>query len=100
VKNLYSFLPREGFLETDPMARVKLPRKPQTVVVSLSDKNAEKLLARPDKSKPTGYRDYAMMATFIDTAMRLSEVTDLDLHNVDYEENLLNIRGKMLIFIF
>ena len=94
VKNLYSFLHREGFLKTDPMAKVKLPKKPQTVVSTLSEKESEKLLAQPDKATPTGYRDYTMIAAFIDTAMRISELTSLDLANVDYEQNLFKIMGK------
>ncbi len=94
VKNLYSFLHRESFLRNDPMAKVKLPKKPQTVVSTLSEKEAEKLLAQPDKATPGGYRDYVLMVTLVDTAMRLSELTGLDLASVDYDQNLLKIRGK------
>ena len=77
IRAFFGFLSREEFIEKSPMAGVKLPKLPDKVIPTLSEKEAEKLLAQPDKSSDEGFRDFALILTFLDTGVRLSELASL-----------------------
>ena len=96
IRAFFGYLHREGFIEANPMAGVKMPKVPETVVPTFSEKEIEKLLAQPDKSSNEGFRDYAIMLTFIDTGVRLSELATLKASDIDYEQNLFRVMGKGL----
>jgi len=44
-----------------------MPKVPRNVVPTFSAKEIEKLLAQPDKQTDRGFRDYALLPTFVDT---------------------------------
>jgi len=73
-----------------------MPKVPETVVPTFSEKEIEKLLAQPDKSSDEGFRDYAILLTFVDTGVRLSELANLKASDIDYEQNLFRVMGKGL----
>jgi len=94
IRAFFSFLKREGFVENNVMEKVKMPKVPEMVIPTLSEKEVEKLLAQPDKSSNEGFRDYCILLTLIDTGERLSELANLKTDDVDYEQNLFRVMGK------
>ena len=76
------------------MEKVKLPRLPELVIPTLSEKEVQKLLAQPDKQSNEGFRDYAILLTFIDTTVRLSELAELKASDIDYDQSLCKVIGK------
>lgn len=94
IKAFFSFLEREEFIPSNPVKKVKLPRLPEMVVPTFSEKEIGKLLAQPDKHRNEGFRDYAILLTFIDTAVRLSELAGLKAADIDYEQNTFLVMGK------
>ena len=71
-----------------------MPKVPRKVVPTFSDKEIEKLLAQPDKQTDRGYRDYALLPTFVDTGARLSEIANLRIDDVDLEQGYLKAMGN------
>jgi site-specific recombinase XerD len=94
VKSFFGFLHRNEFIETNPVAKVKLPKVPETIVPTFTEKEVEKLLAQPNKGSNEGFRDYAFMLTLVDTAIRLSELSELEVDNIDIEQNVFKVMGK------
>ncbi len=94
IRAFFGFLYREGFIETNPMERVKMPKVPEIVVPTFSEKEIERLLAQPNKHSNEGYRDYSIMLTLIDTGIRLSELAGLKVDGIDYEQNYFRVMGK------
>ncbi len=94
IKAFFGFLQREDFIENNVMAKVKMPKVPETVVPTFSEKEVEKLLAQPDKNSNEGFRDYCLLLTLIDTGIRLSELASLNAVSIDYEQNLFKVMGK------
>jgi site-specific recombinase XerD len=94
IKAFFGFLKREGFIENDTMAKVKMPKVPETVIPTFSEKEVERLLAQADKSSNEGFRDYCLLLTLIDTGIRLSELANLKTDDINYEQNLFRVMGK------
>jgi len=84
IKAFFSSLSREGFTQTNPMEKVKLPKLPELVIPTLTEKEVEKFLAQPNKQSSQGFRDYAILLTFVDTTVRLSELAELKASDIDY----------------
>ena len=94
IRAFFGFLHREGFIESNPMEKVKMPKVPEILVPTFSQKEIEKLLAQPDKHSNEGFRDYSILLTFYDTTVRLSELAELKAADIDYEQNLFKVMGK------
>ena len=94
IRAFFGFLHREDMLESNPLEKVKMPRVPQKVVPTFSERDLERLLVQPDKQTDTGFRDYALLLTFVDTAARLSEIATLKVDGVDLKEGYLKVMGK------
>ncbi|MFC1963410.1 tyrosine-type recombinase/integrase [Chloroflexota bacterium] len=94
IKSFFSFLAREELLEENSMRKVKIPKAPLKVMPMFTEPELERLLAKPDKKSHEGYRNYTLMLTLIDTAIRLSELTGLCLQDVDLTNGYLRIMGK------
>ena len=64
------------------------------VIPTFSEKEIEKLLSQPDKSRNEGFRDYCILLTLIDTGERLSKLAGQKTDDIDYEQNLFRVMGK------
>jgi site-specific recombinase XerD len=94
IRAYFGFLEREGFISLSPLSKVKLPKTPNLVVPTLSTKEVNRLLAQPDKNTPIGFRDYALLLTLIDTGGRVSEIVNMKLGDIDFEQNFITVLGK------
>jgi site-specific recombinase XerD len=80
IRPFFVWLLEEGEIRENPMARMHKPRLPEYAPAILSDEQLRALLkaCRPrDKGDFAGYRDTAIILTFLSTGARLSEVANL-----------------------
>ncbi len=96
IKAFFGFLKREGFIENNVMARVRMPKVPEVVIPTFSEKELAKLLSQTNRGTNGGFRDYCLLLTLIDTGIRLSELANLKAGDIDYEQNLFRVMGKGL----
>jgi len=94
VRAFFGHLHREGFIDDNPMQKIKMPRVPKKVVPTFSEKDLVKLLSQAQRHTDRGFRDYALMLCFLDTAARLSEIASLRLDDVDFDNGYLLVLGK------
>jgi integrase/recombinase XerD len=94
IKAFFSCLLREGLIEANPVANVRMPRTPTKVAPTFSEQEIQRLLASPDRKTYTGFRDYALMLTYLDTSARLSELADMAVSDVDFENGYIRVLGK------
>lgn len=94
VKSFHRFLVREGITVNHPTASLPLPRIPERLpdVVSIDD--VDRLLSQPFPEGPSGYRDRALLEVLYGCGVRASELTGLDLRDVDLTEGLIRVFGK------
>ena len=94
IRSFFSFLYREELIGYNPMEKVKMPKVPKKVVPTLSEKEVERLLSQPNRQTAKGFRNYAIILTFIDTAARLFEIALLNVDDVDLANGYLKVLGK------
>ena len=94
IRAFFGFLHREELIDSNPMQKVKMPKVPVKVVPTFSEQEIEKLLSQPDRNSDRGFRDYTILVTFYDTAIRLSELTGLGEGGIDFDNGYLKVMGK------
>jgi integrase/recombinase XerC len=88
------YLVRDELLAEDPTALVAAPRKEQTLPAHLAGDEITRLLEVPDVSTLAGRRDRAILELFYASGLRLSELGDLDLDDVNLSGRVVRVRGK------
>ena len=94
VRAFWSWLLSEEIIPTNPFTRIKIPKPPQKVIPAFSEAQIRALLGAIDTSTPEGYRDYAVIVTLLDTALRVTELTNLQLEHLRIDEGVLKVMGK------
>lgn len=94
VKSFHAFLVREGLTSNHPTLTMPLPKVPQRLpdVVSIDD--VSRLLAQPFPAGPVGYRDRAILEVLYGCGLRVSELTGLDVVDIDLDHGFLRVFGK------
>jgi site-specific recombinase XerD len=94
VQQWFGWLVDEDEIEASPMAKMRPPTVPEAPVPLLS---ADQLRALLKACEGKGYperRDTAIIRLFADTGMRLSELTNLTVDDVDFTDNIALVLGK------
>jgi integrase/recombinase XerD len=94
VRGFHRFLAREGLTDTDASADLGTPRAARSLPKALSLADVERLLAAPVGDEPLATRDRAMLELLYGAGLRISELTALDLDDLDPVERLIRVRGK------
>lgn len=90
LKNFYHYLVATGFLEASPVdADIHVDRGERKMPEILTGKEVELLLAQPVCVDPKGYRDKAMLEVMYATGIRVTELIDLNVDDVNLELGIL-----------
>lgn len=90
LKNFYHYLVATGFLEVSPVdADIHVDRGERKMPEILTGKEVELLLAQPVCVDPKGYRDKAMLEVMYATGIRVTELIDLNVDDVNLELGIL-----------
>jgi site-specific recombinase XerD len=91
IRKFFVFLKENGILQTNPAATVKGARREEKEPAILYKEQYKALLYEASDDP----RDYAIIMTFLQTGIRLSELASVRLEDVDFENRLLTVRqGK------
>ncbi len=94
LRTFARYLVREDMLAEDPTALVGAPRKERTLPAHLPGDEMLRLLEAPDLGSVAGRRDRAILELFYASGLRLSELVDLDLPDVNVNGRIVRVRGK------
>ena len=94
VRTFFNFLHDEGYININPVERLKLLKENQKIVPTFNDEDLQVLFAQPDLRTFTGVRDYTIMLLLLDTGIRVRELCDITVHDIDWKDNLITIQGK------
>jgi integrase/recombinase XerD len=94
IKSFYKFLLIEEAVENDPTTLVESPRIGRKLPETLTDDEINSLIEAIDDSKAEGLRNKAILETLYSCGLRVSELVDLKLSNLHFEQEFLRIAGK------
>ncbi len=89
LKNFYSYLVSFGFCEKTPVTDIRINRGEKKLPQILTGREIELLLSQPICVDAKGYRDKAMLEVMYATGMRVSELIELDLDDVNLELGII-----------
>jgi integrase/recombinase XerC len=94
LRTFFQFLVREGQLESNPAKVVSTPRLEKKLPKLLSIDDAVKFIETPDIDTDMGKRDRAVLELMYATGVRVSELTKLNLGDIDFQHQLIRVSGK------
>ena len=94
VRSFHRFCVREKIAQDDPAAGVVRPRLPRTLPHPLTVEEAIALVESPVTATPAGLRDRAILELLYGGGLRISELTGLDVDDVDLDDGVVRVLGK------
>ncbi len=89
LKNFYAYLVSSGFCEKTPVTDIHIERGEKKLPQILSGREIELLLAQPLCVDAKGFRDKAMLEVMYATGIRVTELIDLDIDDVNLEMGVI-----------
>lgn len=94
IRAFLRYLKREGVLMDSSWEIVSTPKKDKRLPLFLYPDEVLELLEAPEKGSVLGYRDKAILEILYGSGIRVSEMTGLNLADVDLEDGFLRVLGK------
>lgn len=94
IRAFYQFLVRDRYLDKDPSVHLETPKIEKRLPKVLSVTEVERLLDGPALHDPAGVRDKAMLELLYATGIRVSELVNLNMGDVNLEMGFLKCMGK------
>jgi len=90
----FAWLVAEGDIEKSPMVNIRPPRMPRTTPKPFSIEDIQHLLLLASGKRFTDIRNQAMILLFLDTGLRLSEMANIQLQDMDFDRDIIRVMGK------
>lgn len=94
VRGFFKYLVLDGFLKRDPSVNLESPKSWQSLPKFLIAEEVERLLEAPDASTDVGIRDKAMLEVLYATGLRVSELVNIKVNDLNLEMGFLTTLGK------
>ncbi len=95
LRTFYKFLLKRGWVDADPVRDVQSPKKGKPLPVFVKESEMDRLLDGAFFGNDfQGKRDKLILEMFYVTGIRLSELTGMDVHDVDTSGRVLKVTGK------
>ncbi len=93
-RRFFRYLLLEGVITDDPTSEIDSPKIGRSLPQSLTEEEVELLLAAPDISQRLGHRDRTMLEVLYATGVRVSELINLRVSQVNLNQGVLRVVGK------
>lgn len=94
LKSFFNYLVFEGYRTVNPLELTETPRIGRNLPDTLSTQEIDTLIAAIDLSQPQGERNRAILETLYSCGLRVSELTNLSLSDLFFEEGFIRVTGK------
>ena len=94
LRSFFKYLVREGVVDANPARSVATPKREKHLPAVLQTSDVALLLEQPDTSTTLGVRDAAWLELLYASGLRISELTGIDLDDVEMHARLVKVRGK------
>ncbi len=94
LRSFYKFLMKFSEFKTNPLELIDSMKLPQTVPRALSESELELFFQQPDITTYFGLRDRTLLELLYSSALRISELVQLNREDIDYKNRLIEVLGK------
>jgi len=94
LRTFYKYLVRDGKIQKNPFSSIKNPKLPKKILEILDEQEVKKFLESIPSSSYLELRDKAMFELLYSCGIRVSEIVDLKLSDIDFDEGLIRFIGK------
>ena len=94
LRSFYDYLIFESYCESNPLERIEAPKIGRKLPDTLSVKDIDLIVAAVDLSSPQGERNRAIIETLYSCGLRVSELTELKISDLFFEEGFIKVSGK------
>lgn len=94
LRTFFKFLYRDGYIKTNPATSVATPKLDKKLPIFLDEEKVVKFITSPSDKDISGLRDRAILETLYSAGIRVSELVNLNLSDIDFISGLLKVFGK------
>jgi len=94
IRSFYRYLLRERMVSTSPLATTSSPKLDRRLPSFLTQEEVKQLLEAPDLSTPQGQRDRALMELLYASGLRVSELVNINLEQINLDSQEIRVWGK------
>lgn len=94
VRSFFKFLHREGYIKSNPARVISTPKKPKMLPKFLTVDDVFNLVEKPEGVGFIVVRDRAILELLYSSGIRVSELCNLDVGDINLREGLIKVRGK------
>jgi len=94
LRRFYAWLRRENRISEDPTALIEAPKLGRPLPKTLTESEVEALLAAPDTQTTLGLRDRTMLEVIYASGLRVSELVNLTLMQLNLQQGVIRVTGK------
>ena len=94
IKSFYIFLLKKKIIIKSPVDEIVMQKQEKYLPVSMSEEEVERLLSSPNLNIPIERKDKAMIEVLYATGIRISELINLKLTDIDTNRSVLKVLGK------
>ena len=94
IRSFFLFLEKKELIKQNPAADIATPKTEKNIPNYLPVDDVFRLFERPEKKKPLGLRDLAILETLYSCGIRVSELCSLNISSIIFDDRLVRVTGK------
>lgn len=94
LKGFFKYLLQAGFIQSNPMVKLRSPKISKELPSVMNIADIERLLALPEIGTTLGLRDRAILELMYACGLRVSEVINLRVSDIHFQEEVVKVTGK------
>ena len=94
LRSFYDYLIFENYCNSNPLEGIEAPKIGRKLPDTLSVQDIDRIVGAVDLSSPQGERNRAIIETLYSCGLRVSELTELKISDLFFEEGFIKVTGK------
>ena len=94
LRSFFNYLMFEDYRKDNPLELIESPKIGRKLPDTLSEDEIDRIIKAVDLSKPEGERNRAMLETLYGCGLRVSELTNLKISDLFFDEGFIKVTGK------
>lgn len=94
VRSFFKYCFKRGFVEKNPAHLLIVPKKDKQLPKTVNKEDINRMMDLADDDNPRSRQDRAMLELFYSTGIRLSELVQLNLNDIDFDQRQILVSGK------